>query len=207
MSESPEEDWDQTLETATMLEEELGIDSKCWVNAVAGPVPLEDASKTGVLMKRPNDISYPIMVTSLPLSGTQEAEKYFKCGLGQRAVASQFILKSRRVEEDIPIGECVMLNLRNHKPIFAGCGESTTKVYNDIGTICRKGKTRKKPICYYPTLHGGLEAFAKSYPRGTLVHFVAAEFKDWFKVSFRPGMYVHLPNLANASLTNIFCYY
>jgi hypothetical protein len=169
------------------LEREFGIESKCWVDAEVGTLPKNNKTAetdTALVQRRPNDIPFPIMITSMPKSGTEEAEQYFKCGLGPRAVAQHYIQKSLRFEGDISIGECIKSNMDKGKPLFAGCGESTTKVYSDVGVIRRKGSNLKKPICFYPTLQGpgGLDAFAKTYPRGTLLHVVTDNPRDWYKV-------------------------
>lgn len=37
---------------------------------------------------------------------------------------------------------------------------------------------KEQPVCFYPTLHGGLEAFASAYPRGTILQ-VVRDVTDW----------------------------
>ncbi|CAB9518608.1 expressed unknown protein [Seminavis robusta] len=179
---------------AAGLMPQLGIPEKCWTNSFAAKVPEipdegdDDAfegengtgdykvkTTTGLLL---NELRFPILVTALPKSGTTTISEYFRCGLGQWASAHQQTLNLTNFKSTT-IGHCMMENLNSGLPLLHRCGNA--RVFSDIGIFLIKQST-----CYYPTLHGGLEEFAKAYPYGTILH-LRRNFKSWYDSSNRWG--------------------
>jgi hypothetical protein len=171
---------------ADMLEHRLGILAKCWVDAYKGPVPVpmkvasaEDGTLTTVTKKmtRPNDLNFPIMITSLPMSGTSQAHDYFSCGLGHWASKHQWTTPSvhntaqhekYNLLSDMPIGKCMEdnYNTNPNKNLLEGCGHA--KVWTDVGYLHSQ---LNNGTCFYPNLQQDvLESFASSCPHATLLH-------------------------------------
>ncbi|CAB9523623.1 expressed unknown protein [Seminavis robusta] len=159
--------------TAKQLEEELKLPQKCWKDAVKGE--MADAAGSA---RRPMDISFPILVTSLPKSGAATAQQYFACGLGGWTAAHQWTTPSDSTPDnplrDVPIGQCLQQNFKidHKKDVFKGCGHA--RVWSDVGFMrSTQGK------CYYPTLDEDfMDAFANYYPHATIFHAVR-DAKEW----------------------------
>ncbi|CAB9518609.1 expressed unknown protein [Seminavis robusta] len=179
---------------AAGLMQQLGIPEKCWTNSFAAKVPEipdegdDDAfegdtsngtgdykvkTTTGLLL---NELRFPILVTALPKSGTTTIFEYFRCGLGHWTGAHQHTLNLTSFKSTT-IGYCMMENLNSGLPLLHHCGNA--RVFSDIGIFLVV-----KNYCYYPTLHGGLEEFAKAYPYGTILH-LRRNVKSWYDSSNR----------------------
>ncbi|CAB9500078.1 expressed unknown protein [Seminavis robusta] len=179
---------------ATRLHKELGIPGHCWADSFSAKVPEipdegdddafdgEEESNGGFYRVKTttgslfNELRFPILVTALPKSGTTTIYEYFRCGLGKWTAAHQGALNLTTFNFTT-IGQCMMTNIGNGWPFLHKCGNS--RMYSDIGVYKRKEKA-----CYYPTLHGGLEDFAKAYPYGTILH-IRRNFNSWYDSSNR----------------------
>jgi len=138
-----------------------------------------------------NEIHFPIFVASLPKSGTSTTADYFGCNLG----SPQFSIHQWYRQEVAPfasytIAECQMNNMAHDRPLFEGCGHG--RVFSDLG-VFRQAKWWKQDdndkvqdLCFYPQLHGGLEAFAKAYPHATIL-LVVRDAMQWAKSAQRHG--------------------
>ena len=176
-------------DTGQYLETKLGIPANCWIDSSTGNVPLYDVKggkesfpvplTTGDMttVTRPNDISYPIYVASLPKSGTGSSTKYFGCALGGWASVHQVVWKIPKEQQHI--GLCYKQNVEQKKPPLEGCGDA--RVFSDVGVMVGGGFDES---CYYPALMDDnnaeqLAAFAKAYPYGTMMIFVRTA-ESWF---------------------------
>ncbi|CAB9518607.1 expressed unknown protein [Seminavis robusta] len=170
--------------TAKQLEEELKLPQKCWKDSVEGE--MVDAAGSA---RRPMDISFPVLVTSLPKSGAATAQQYFACGLGDWTAAHQWTTPSDSTPDnpmrDVPIGQCLQQNFKvdHKKDVFKGCGHA--RIWSDVGYLrSAQGK------CYYPSLDEGfMDAFAKYYPHATIFHAVrdAGEWLTSTRLNKLPG--------------------
>ena len=106
----------------------------------------------------------PIIVTSLPKSGTTSAHQYFLCG-GQKSIhhVMDTCIRTTSSEECTTfVADCVHDNVKFRKPFFQGCGNAD--IWSDIGY-------ENKERCYHPSL-SSLQAIYDSYPRATFLHIV-----------------------------------
>lgn len=70
-------------------------------------------------------------------------------------------------------------NIQTNQSIFQGCGDF--KVWTDTGYLETKTKANldRKLNCFFPTMHGGLEAFYQSHPNGTILN-VLRDPDQWY---------------------------
>jgi hypothetical protein len=140
--------------------------------------PLKNRNKHNKQQKRikstvaPLKIPTPVLLVSLPKSGTTSVWRYFICG-GQLTSHNAAIVNEtwsnktvrgtgRKVSGNIMVsGECMKWNALAGRPFLAGCGNYN--VWTDTGFV-----PNKKPICYYPGIEG-LEEWFKYYPNSTII--------------------------------------
>jgi len=127
--------------------------------AGAGRLSLPKGSKTPPAFDL--KIPRPVLVTSLPKSGTTSTWKYFGCGLGKGKAAHQNakVMEGKEAKL-IKLGKCLKDNAMKKRKYFQGCGNY--EVWTDAGIVA-------PGICYYPSIHGGLQAFYNSYPTATIL--------------------------------------
>ncbi|CAB9500211.1 expressed unknown protein [Seminavis robusta] len=169
-------------EIGAQLQQQLGIDKQCWVDSAVGNFGTEEDDPLILANQpRPNDITYPALVTAMPKSGTSTINDYFGCGLGEWTASHQWTWMthdSPKGVKEITIGECMVANSENNTDILKGCGNAM--VWSDTGVLRHANRKMKtKGICYLPMLHmQGLERFYNAYPRGTIIHMVR-ETSSW----------------------------
>jgi hypothetical protein len=126
------------------------------------------------LTDAPLKIPTPVLLASLPKSGTTSVWKYFMCG-GQSA--SHLFAKvnetwsnttvlgtgSRRRGNVIDSGLCMKWNSLAGRPLLKGCGDYD--VWTDTGYVA---PLKEEPACYYPAIEG-LDDWFKSYPNSTIM--------------------------------------
>ena len=166
--------------TANYVASRLGILAQCWIDASSGTLPLYDTKGTkddqptamvvagGV--PRPNDISYPLMVASLPRAGTGTTTKYFGCALGNWASIHQGFPRKPNTYE--LIGKCYRKNVQQKQPPLEECGHA--RVFNNVGFH------EQDTDCYFPQLMDeSMTAFAEAYPYGTVL-MVVRTAESWY---------------------------
>lgn len=152
------------------------VDGRPLKTAIDAPRPPRRSSTAGRISNRNSNgmkIPSPVFVTGLPKSGTTSTWKYFLCGLGSGKAAHQW---AEVVQEDsdkesdnngktekVRLGKCFQQNMKNNRPLLEGCGDY--HVWTDMGVIA-------PGTCFYPSIHGGLEALYKDYPQATLLSVV-----------------------------------
>ncbi|CAB9513884.1 expressed unknown protein [Seminavis robusta] len=151
-----------TRGTAGMLNEHLGIPETCW---------MDHAVRKD---RRPRDIRYPVFVAALPKSATSTAQSYLNCGMGAFEGVHQWTQREGTTK-DVTIGECMQDNIKNNRSIVEGCGDH--KHWSDMGVL-------RKNNCFYPSIHGGLEAIYQAHPFGTIMNTVR-DAKSWYKSAKR----------------------
>ncbi|CAB9508696.1 expressed unknown protein [Seminavis robusta] len=162
-------------EVGFQLQQQLGFDKKCWLESTSGSIVGDDPMVLAN-QPRPNDITFPALVTAMPKSGTTTMHEYFVCGMGDWTSSHQFTWtthEAKRPVTQLSIGECMLDNINdNTYPLLKGCGNSL--VFSDTGALRLENKTRNQDsICYYPMVHlHSLERFYRSYPEGTIIHIV-----------------------------------
>jgi len=107
----------------------------------------------------------PIIVLSLPKSGTSSLFQYFTCG---GVYAAHTFGLDRTTRKTYRIGARFRKNVRNGLPMLANT--EPLNVFSDIGYINGQND------CFYPSLEA-LESIARDYPHATLI------------VSYRPGWF------------------
>lgn len=112
-------------------------------------------------------VPYPVILLSLPKSGTTSVWRYFLCGLGRY----QAVHYNTRVNASYstPVGQCMHGNYNHSKPLLQNCGP--WKVWTDIGYVFTE--------CFYPSVHA-LEELYKSYPKATFL-LVIRNTTAWMK--------------------------
>lgn len=100
-------------------------------------------------------LSTPILVLSLPKSGTTTTNRYLNCGWSGRYSAHQF--GKNDTGGTIRLGDCFYKNHQQEKPLLQGCGKY--RAYTDSGSL---------PLCFYPGMHA-LDNIARYYPRATIM--------------------------------------
>lgn len=114
-------------------------------------------------------IPTPVLLASLPKSGTTSVWKYFLCG-GIKASHLYVKLNASEAlrfegEPSVISGRCMKRNVMENRTFLEGCGDY--QVFTDTGFI----KGRPALSCYYPGIEG-LHDYYKSYPNGTLMYIV-----------------------------------
>ena len=121
-----------------------------------------DAQTVSTLSKM--KIPTPVFVPSLPKSGTTSIWKFFSCGLGKGQAAHHFgNVETNNGTQLVRLGKCFRANVKKKRPFLEGCGDY--QVWTDAGFIA-------PGACYYPSVHGGLQALYESHPRATILHIV-----------------------------------
>jgi hypothetical protein len=122
----------------------------------------------------PLKIPTPILLASLPKSGTTSVWKYFMCG-GRSAShlfakinenwSNKSILGTGNlvIGNTISSGLCMQWNSLAGRPLLKGCGDYD--VWTDTGYLAY---LKQAPACYYPAIEG-LEDWYKSYPNSTIM--------------------------------------
>jgi len=106
-------------------------------------------------VKRSPTLSSPILVLSLPKSGTTTTNRYLNCGWGGRYSAHQF--GKNDTGGIIRLGDCFYENYKQEKPLLQGCGKY--RAFTDSGSL---------PLCFYPGIHA-LDNIARYYPQATIM--------------------------------------
>lgn len=158
-------DDDNVNVTGQTLQQQLGIPSTCWKKSIS--------TTTREKQQRPNDITYPLFVAALPKSGTSTVHDYFTCGLGKGIAAHKWSVHET-LHQHVEIGRCWQKNIQHQKPMLHECGKY--RIWSDHGYVGKK--------CWYPELHGGLQAFYNSYPYGTIFN-VIRNATSWYKSAKR----------------------
>jgi len=76
-------------------------------------------------------------------------------------------------------------NINQNRSLFAECGNF--KVWTDTSYLddpLTKRVPGEDPSCFFPTLHGGLEAFAASHPNGTLMNVIRNP-EEWYRSAMK----------------------
>ena len=115
----------------------------------------------------PIKIPLPVIVPSLPKSGTTTVHKYFLCG-GQKS-AHHVYKKNGKIQNKI--GRCVKRNLKQGRRAFDDCGDYD--VWTDTGFVAAtyKSGAEKQTVqenvpCFYPLIEA-LDDVYESYPNAT----------------------------------------
>jgi Sulfotransferase domain len=145
-------------ETSRTLNQRLGIPESCWTDRA--------------LRKdnRPRDIRYPIFVPSLPKSATSTIQSYLNCGMGYLEGVHQWTHRENETKP-VRIGECMLDNIHRNRSVVEGCGDH--KHWSDIGVV-------RPSMCYYPSVHGGLEAIYQAHPFGTILNTIR-DARSWYE--------------------------
>ena len=168
-------------ETSTTLYKHFGLSKLCWQPPDHKPFNELD---TPQLPATENTLPYPIFVASLPKSGTTSTQRFFQCGLGYYEAGHHW-MHNQTSDKPMKIGKCMEGNLQHNRSLFEGCGDFT--VWADTGYLdepITKMNIHKRDInvplgCFFPTMHGGLEAFYESNPNGTIMN-VLRDPKQWY---------------------------
>ena len=105
----------------------------------------------------PLKVKTPIVVVSLPKSGTSSIWKFFLCA-GHMA-AHTYSRANQTTSHRI--GHCIENNVKDKQKPFAGCGPYY--VWSDIGYVELDNNE-----CFYPSIHA-LDALYEAYPEMTLL--------------------------------------
>jgi hypothetical protein len=126
--------------------------------------PLSDFVRKQMARKRPTwplKVKTPILIASLPKSGTSSAWRYFICS-GHLAAHTYGKLNQTT---GVRLGDCIENNIieKTMQP-FQGCGHYY--VWSDAGSI--SALKDKDPKCFYPSIHA-LPALYKAHPEMTIL--------------------------------------
>lgn len=110
-------------------------------------------------------VSTPIIVLSLPKSGTSSLFHYFNCG---GVYSAHTYAQDNTTKSNYRLGRRFYSNYKAGLPLLTNTGKY--KVFTDIGTVDGENN------CFYPSVDA-LDNIAKHYPHATLI------------VSHRPGWY------------------
>ena len=100
----------------------------------------------------------PIIVMSLPKSGTTSLYKYFNCG----GVYSTHTYGKSEAGHGIRLGKCFHKNYMAQQPLFQNC-VPYARMYSDIGYI-----NMKEGGCFYPSLQA-VDEIIRDYPNATII--------------------------------------
>jgi hypothetical protein len=109
-------------------------------------------------------ISGPVLIMSLPKSGTTSLQKYFQCGLATREASAHYWSYDFQDQ----IGKCMESNLKENIPVLTGCGiKNATTAFSDFGLVRQKNKGQG---CFYPGFSDEFwNNLAAYYPNATIV--------------------------------------
>lgn len=143
---------------------------------------------TTTITTRKKYIRTPIIVLSLPKSGTTSLHKFFACG----GLRSYHTYGTYKRGTNFRIGQCIKYNYDHQRPLLQGCRPHYIQVYSDIGTI-HEGKTddpAQRESCFYPSIQA-LEPLVQEYGRNAT-----------FVLSYRDHWFEAVQRWRNASLVN-----
>lgn len=190
-----------TNATIATLKEHLGLPSLCWQPPKKQVNRLERSQqprrqrqsfveqqadspreKGNELFAPPHtQLTYPIFVASLPKSGTTSTQRFFQCGLGYDAAAHHWT-EDKETGKNVKIGKCMESNMQNNRSVFEDCGDF--QVWSDLGYMDERSRHNKlkegEAKCFFPSIHGGLEAFHQSHPNGTILN-VLRDPDQWYE--------------------------
>lgn len=135
-----------------------------WSPYMPSSAPLSDFERKQMGRKRPTyplRVKTPILIASLPKSGTSSAWRYFICS-GHLAAHTFGKLNQTLGHR---IGDCVERNIQQKRKPFDGCGHYY--VWSDCGSI--SAMHDKEQHCYYPSIHA-LEEMYEAYPEMTILN-------------------------------------
>ena len=140
--------------------------------AVGDGLSLGPPKKAGERRIRAEELKVPtpIIVLSLPKSGTSSLFQYFTCG---GVYAAHTFGLDRMTKNSYRIGARFRKNLRNGLPMLTNT--EPLNVFSDIGYVHGDND------CFYPSVEA-LDSIARDYPHATLI------------VSYRPGWYKSIWN-------------
>lgn len=110
----------------------------------------------------------PVIILSLPKSGTSSLYQYFNCG-GLKAAHT--FARDPETHKEYRLGTRMRKNFRQNLPLLTNTGK--LQVYTDIGEI------QGQDNCFYPSIHA-LESIARDYPNATIIN------------SYRPNWYASI---------------
>jgi hypothetical protein len=119
----------------------------------------------------PLKVKAPIIVVSLPKSGTTSIWKAMLCS-GHMAAHTY-----SRVDESTShrIGICIETNIRHFRQPLEGCGPYS--VWSDNGYVSEIQTIQDSTTCFYPSIHALDELYA-AYPEMTLL-LLRRNLTDW----------------------------
>jgi hypothetical protein len=129
-----------------------------WVHNTTSWLPMPDSNF---------NVTFPVLVASLPKSGTTSIYAYFLCG-GVRSVHTYCPHRNKFDPRQLRIGAVIEENVKNGNAPFQGCEDGDNerlgpvKVFSDTGYVMPEGP------CYYPSI-SALESMYKSYPNMTIL--------------------------------------
>lgn len=106
-------------------------------------------------------------------------QRFFQCGLGYGQAGHHWGY-NETTEKMFKLGKCMQGNMQTNRSLFEDCGDF--QVWTDIGYLEDRTKANrgKKLDCFFPTMHGGLEAFYQSHPTGTILN-VVRDPDQWYE--------------------------
>ena len=176
----------ESQDSSTTLYHEFGLSKQCWqppnhdtYKEYNMPLQASESRDDAVAQ-----LPYPILVASLPKSGTTSTQRFFQCGLGYYEAGHHWT-HNYTSDKPMKIGKCMERNMLAGRDLFEDCGDYN--IWADTGYLDNPTRPKAgvpKPGCYFPTLHGGLEAFYKSYPNGTLMN-VLRDPQQWYNSAIK----------------------
>jgi Sulfotransferase domain len=141
------------------------LDDESIANTPSSNTPLSDFDRIRMEKlppKIPLKVKAPIIVVSLPKSGTTSIWKAMLCA-GHMAAHTY-----SRVDEFTShrIGICIETNIRQNREPFEGCGPYT--VWSDNGYVSEIQSIQDSTTCFYPSIHA-LDELYEAYPEMTLL--------------------------------------
>ena len=118
----------------------------------------------------------PILVLSLPKSGTTSTWRFFECGAvhGYHHFAQDAHGRAQR------IADCMYHNQQHNQPLLQGCSSSTTtNTTNTTHVVWSDMGIPKKELCFYPSIDA-LQEIARDYPYATVL-LVHRNPHEWYR--------------------------
>ena len=135
------------------------------VSIASEPSINETAAKATILANDTHPLNrikvpFPILVASLPKSGTTSTARYFNCGkIWTAHTFANTVGTTHAPRKQMRIGHCMLNNIKAGRPPLLDCG--SYQVWSDLG------HPRGTP-CFYPSVHGLAEFYA-AYPTATIL--------------------------------------
>lgn len=142
----------------------------------------ENSAKTRNSYGR-NQLPTPVLVLSLPKSGTTSMQKYFNCAERKTGSHHWSILEDGRL---VRHAACLGKNVAEGRPMLEGCGNFIA--WSDMGSIYDTKKMADgdddhdhdtTTQCFFPSLHG-LNNIATHYPNASLI-LVVRDAGAWYR--------------------------